>query len=768
MGILDVTVYPANANKNPGNRVLSDFGDLDWAHFGRSAVTDFESKSGASILNDFSDIGSPTLTRVVGTAGNTANCSWSSGSPTATEAGTLTYVRNTVNSAGFRLDTAALDPAKIYRFVFFVGGVSSTSALDISLSEGSASSFNTSLTASGTVTWEVAVVVRVDSATEYLRFDWTKTSGTSHRLQAVYVQDFGYELSLYDTFTDTNGTGIESHTPDYARESASYEAVGATTTSADPTGSGGITIQDNQLQLSVSSERARFYTGSKDNVVEAFWVISSTSGHRIGISPRHVDKSNQYWFNLREPNDDYSFYTEDEDDAPTNQTNLLGGAQSYTFDTSKTYYVRVSVIGLVMRMEIDGELINTYTDGADAIPGADGISIGTAGISTNNHFDSLKVWSPAYVRATLAASTSAVSVSSSGQASVKGSVSELLGNVSGNSTGDVVAAGTASPNTGNATGNSAGVVTITGAVAEVLAATSVSAAGSVTASAEGSVVATTEATTISASGLARVVGSVAETLDALTSDTSGVVEVLGLIAETLEDSTLSANGEAIITGTIAETTAASTPAVVGLVEVLASIGETLANTGFAGVGDVRAIGSLATALTSVLFSGSGLAGNAVSGTLSLTLADSTVSAQGLVPYVGAVSATLGDTSLSGVGLVRVVGSISEILEGVSPSLSGTVVLPSGAISITLQDVVVAGTGVVKATGAAVASLDQVVLSGVGEITAPPTTGTIAVTLQDVVLSSSGSLELVEIVNSEQTVSVLISVSDLLLNSETTL
>lgn len=397
MGILDVTVYSASVNKNPGDRDFDDYSNLlDWCHFGRSAVDDFESKSSGTIFSDYQDIGTPSVARVVGGAADSPVFKWTGGTPTATESsGTQGMVRNTTNTAGFRLDTSALDPAKVYRFVFFIAVNNGGGDLDISLSAGSASAFSGSVSSGSVESFEVQVVCRVDSASEFLRFDWTKTSGTQTRLLGAVVEDFGYELSLRDTFTDTNGTGIESHTPDYARAAGqSYEAVGSTTTSNDPTGSGGITIQSNQLQFAVSSERARFYTGSKDQVVEIFWVTSATSGHRIGISPRHVDKANQYWFNLREPNDDYSFYTEDEDDAPSNQTNLLAGAQPFVFDTSKTYFVRTSVIGLVMRLEVDGELINTFTDGADAIPGADGISFGTAGIGTNNHFDSLKVWSP--------------------------------------------------------------------------------------------------------------------------------------------------------------------------------------------------------------------------------------------------------------------------------------------------------------------------------------------------------------------------------------
>ncbi len=396
MGILDVTVYSSSANKNPGGRALeADFGDLDWAHFGRSAAADFESKVGGSVLQDYVDIGSPTVIREVGGVGTAPAVSWTNGTPTATQAATTAHISNSVNSAGFRLDSAALDPNRIYRFVFLVGVDAASADIDISLSEGSASSFSTTITSgAGTVAYEVSVVVRVDSATEFLRFDFTKVSGTNHRLHGVYVQDFGFELELYDTFTDTNGTGIESHTPDFALQSAGvYEAVGATSVSSDVTGSGGMSIQSNQLELTTSAQRARWRTGHKDHVVELSWVTSATTGHRIGVSPRHLNKANQYWFNLREPNDDYSFYREDAD--TPGQTNLTGTAQAQTFNTNATYHVRASVIDLIMRLEVDGELIRQQTLSSDDIPGANGVAFGVEGVATNNHFDFVKVWSPA-------------------------------------------------------------------------------------------------------------------------------------------------------------------------------------------------------------------------------------------------------------------------------------------------------------------------------------------------------------------------------------
>lgn len=447
MGILNTTIYSSSVNKNPGDRNFDNYvGVLDWCHFGRSDVADFESKSTGTIFSDYQDIGSPSVARVVGAAADSPQFKWTGGSPTATESsGAFGCVRNTTNAAGFRLDTSALDPSKIYRFVFFVSVNNGGADIDISLSEGAASAFSGSILSGTVESFEVQVVAQVDSATEYLRFDLTKTSGTQVRLQGAVVEDFGFELSLYDTFTDTNGTGIEDHTPDYVRAAGEvYEAVGATTTSTDPVGSGGITIQGNQLQFTVSSERARIYTGSKDNVIEAFLAATATSGHRYGLSPRHVDKANQYWFNLREPNDDYSFYTEDEDDAPSNQTNLLAGAQPYTFDTSKTYYVRCFVIDLDMRLEVDGELVNTFTDGADAIPGADGISFGVAGIGTNNYYDSIKVWSPVIPGAI--ASNGTLSVSGAAQLSGAGNLGSsgaqaMSGGAALGATGGIASAG---------------------------------------------------------------------------------------------------------------------------------------------------------------------------------------------------------------------------------------------------------------------------------------------------------------------------------------
>lgn len=400
MGFLFSNAYRVDGNFQPGARNMANYPLLvDWAHFGRTAVADFNSLSAGTILQDYTDIGSPATTRDAGGAANYSAWTWTGGTPTASASGVLAAVQTTVEGAGFRLDTANLDPAKRYRFVFMVGGESSFTGAEISLSDASADPLTVSLENSGTAMHEIEVYCQPDAAA-YLRFDYTLTSADSAPgraiLQGVYVEEFPFELVLHDQFTDTNGTGIEDHTPDdvdFWGGLYPYEAVGATSLSAAVTGSGGISVQGNQLQYTTGAQRARHYTGAFDNAISVRWVTTATSGHRIGVSSRHEDKGSQLWHNLREPNDDYSTYQQHWGDPSPHQTNLTGTAQAKTFNTSAEYYVRCTAIGLRLTLEVDGQLVDARNLTVHDVVHADGVAFGVEGIATNNFFDEVIVFS---------------------------------------------------------------------------------------------------------------------------------------------------------------------------------------------------------------------------------------------------------------------------------------------------------------------------------------------------------------------------------------
>lgn len=131
------------------------------------------------------------------------------------------------------------------------------------------------------------------------------------------------------------------------------------------------------------------------------------------------------------------------------------------------------------------------------------------------------------------------------------------------------------------------------------------------------------------------------------------------------------------------------------------------------------------------------AAGGITGTLSATLDDVTVSASGVVDHSGTLAATLADVSVSASGVVGHSGDLAVTLDDVSVAITGTVAAAgTGTISITLDDVTTAITGVVGHPGTLAANLDDVSVSISGTVTptAKAITGDLAITLDDVVVA----------------------------------
>jgi hypothetical protein len=114
------------------------------------------------------------------------------------------------------------------------------------------------------------------------------------------------------------------------------------------------------------------------------------------------------------------------------------------------------------------------------------------------------------------------------------------------------------------------------------------------------------------------------------------------------------------------------------------------------------------------------AGGDITGTLSVTLGDVTISASGEVKTEGSLSRTLGDTTIAASGEIEVEGSLSQVLAGTTLAAAGEI-KTEGSLARTLSDVTLLASGLVGdvIVGSLDVTLDSVILSASGEVSSPP-------------------------------------------------
>jgi len=214
---------------------------------------------------------------------------------------------------------------------------------------------------------------------------------------------------------------------------------------------------------------------------------------------------------------------------------------------------------------------------------------------------------------------------------------------------------------------------------------------------------------------------VLSTAELLTLDPSGfddiyAASVSGSLSETLESATASASG------------------VVGSAPT-GTINVTLADTTGAAAGSVTNKGTLSETLENATSAASGAL--TVSGAASEALANTTSSASGTLTVFGSISKTLEDVISAASGDITLSGSLSELLENTSVTASGVVGdVVAGAISSTLENVAVSAAGVVPYSGSINDTLDDVTSAASGSVTLS-VTGTVSETLESATSTASG-------------------------------
>lgn len=171
-----------------------------------------------------------------------------------------------------------------------------------------------------------------------------------------------------------------------------------------------------------------------------------------------------------------------------------------------------------------------------------------------------------------------------------------------------------------------------------------------------------------------------------------------------------------------------------------SLSVTLADVTVSASGALSIAGSASNTLAAVGLSGAGAV--AIAGSASNALAAATLSASGSVisGISGSLAQTLGAASLTGAGAVAVNASLSQLLADAALSGSGAVSI-SGVLSQVLADAALSGAGAVAIAGAAANTLSDASLVASGYVGSVPITGNLSQTLGAVTASGAGQISI---------------------------
>jgi len=148
-------------------------------------------------------------------------------------------------------------------------------------------------------------------------------------------------IAVLDNFTDSDSTGLNSHTPD-------TDTVGSGWIDATAL-SGNGTIQGNQLQLGVDNRGHVIDSGQSDCDIDVDWILSA-GNDRNSVIFRWQDTSNYWLCNFREPNSDIQIV----------ENITVRASSSYTWSGS-SYAINVNLNGTGIDCSVDGVSQVTYT-----------------------------------------------------------------------------------------------------------------------------------------------------------------------------------------------------------------------------------------------------------------------------------------------------------------------------------------------------------------------------------------------------------------------
>jgi hypothetical protein len=157
----------------PTSADLTTDGTLDWAHWGFAIATDFDHKSGAGLISNYSLVGSSLIAGRYST--NYTAFSWSDGAPHASAQQSTTGVYVSGADNGFSL-TAPADATE-HTLQLYISVYRASGTLQAKLSDGSAPDYTDTFTdPSGSNDWRLYTLrYQAASPGQTLLITWTET-----------------------------------------------------------------------------------------------------------------------------------------------------------------------------------------------------------------------------------------------------------------------------------------------------------------------------------------------------------------------------------------------------------------------------------------------------------------------------------------------------------------------------------------------------------------------------------------------------------------
>jgi hypothetical protein len=157
----------------PTSADLTADGALDWAHWGLDVVTDFDHKSSAALLSDYTVVGGSAI--IGRYTNNQTAFDWSDGTPHATAQQSTSGIYLIGTGSGFSMSAPADQTERT--LALYISVYRASGSLHVRLSDGSAADYTDAVSNQTTNTWRLYTVrYRAASSGQTLVTTWMQTA----------------------------------------------------------------------------------------------------------------------------------------------------------------------------------------------------------------------------------------------------------------------------------------------------------------------------------------------------------------------------------------------------------------------------------------------------------------------------------------------------------------------------------------------------------------------------------------------------------------